>query len=135
MRDLHRLAARMVGIGFTGTALSADARDLIRRGVRNCILFARNIESPQQLADLTYSVKAAAGRDPLMMCVHQEGGRELRSREPFTLIPSMPQVGQAGDESLAYEIRKVVGREVRAVNVDLNCAPWCDVDTSPGTAV
>src|SRR5829696_1617381 len=116
MRDLQRMAARMVGIGFTGTSVSGEARDLIRRGVRNCILFARNIESPAQLAGLTYSVKAAAGRDPLMMSVDQEGGRVLRMREPFTLIPSMRQVGQAGDENLAYEIGKAVGREVRAVN-------------------
>src|SRR6476661_2236031 len=102
MRDLHRLAARMVGIGFVGTSLPAEARDLIRRGVRNCILFARNIESPEQLAGLTFTTKHAAGADPLMMSVDQEGGRVLRVREPFTLIPSMRQVGQAGDETLAY---------------------------------
>jgi beta-N-acetylhexosaminidase len=130
MRDLHRLAARMVGIGFVGTRLPAEARELIRRGVRNCILFARNIESPQQLAGLTFETKSAAGADPLMMSVDQEGGRVLRMREPFTLIPSMRQVGQAGDETLAYEIGKVVAREVRAVNFDMNLAPVCDVDTN-----
>jgi beta-N-acetylhexosaminidase len=135
MRDFHRLAARMVGIGFVGTSLPAEARDLIRRGVRNCILFARNIESPQQLAGLTFATKSAAGADPLMMSVDQEGGRVLRMREPFTLIPSMRQVGQAGDETLAYEIGKVVAREVRAVNFDMNLAPVCDVDTNPGNPV
>ena len=135
MRDLQQMAARVVGIGFTGTALSGEARDLIRRGVRNCILFARNIESPQQLADLTYTVKAAAGRDPLMMSVDQEGGRVLRMREPFTLIPAMRQVGQAGREDLAFEIGQVVAREVRAVNFDMNLAPVCDVDTNPGNPV
>jgi beta-N-acetylhexosaminidase len=135
MRDLHRLAARMVGIGFVGTALPADARELIRRGVRNVILFARNIETPQQLARLTYDTKAVAGPEPLMMSVDQEGGRVLRMREPFTLIPSMRQVGQAGEETLAYEIGKVLGREVRAVNFDMNLAPVCDVDTNPGNPV
>jgi beta-N-acetylhexosaminidase len=135
MRDLHRLAARMVGIGFVGTSLPAEARDLIRRGVRNCILFARNIESPQQLAGLNCQIKAVAGPEPLMMSVDQEGGRVLRMREPFTLIPSMRQVGQAGDEKLAYEIGKVVAREVRAVNFDMNLAPVCDVDTNPGNPV
>jgi beta-N-acetylhexosaminidase len=135
MRDFHRLAARMVGIGFVGTSLPDDARDLIRQGVRNCILFARNIESPQQLAGLTFATKSAAGTDPFMMSVDQEGGRVLRMREPFTLIPSMRQVGQAGDETLAYEIGKVVAREVRAVNFDMNLAPVCDVDTNPGNPV
>jgi len=125
----------MVGIGFVGTSLPAEARDLIRRGVRNCILFARNIESPEQLAGLTFTTKLTAGADPLMMSVDQEGGRVLRVREPFTLIPSMRQVGQAGDETLAYEIGKVVAREVRAVNFDMNLAPVCDVDTNPGNPV
>ena len=135
MGDLHRLAARLVGIGFTGTALSAEARDLIRRGVRNVILFARNIDNPRQLAGLTYDIKTVAGAEPLMMAVDQEGGRVLRMREPFTAIPSMRQVGQAGDETLGYEIGKVLGREVRAVNFDINLAPVCDVDTNPGNPV
>ncbi|MEA2710363.1 MAG: beta-N-acetylhexosaminidase [Phycisphaerales bacterium] len=125
----------MVGIGFAGTSLPADARDLIHRGVRNVILFARNIETPQQLSGLTFDTKAAAGAEPLMTCVDQEGGRVLRMREPFTLIPSMRQVGQAGDETLAHDIGKVVGREVRAVNFDMNLAPVCDVDTNPGNPV
>lgn len=125
----------MVGIGFLGTALPADARELIRRGVRNCILFARNIETPKQLARLTFETKAAAGPDKLMMSVDQEGGRVLRMRAPFTLIPSMRQVGQAGDDKLACEIGKVVAREVRAVNFDMNLAPVCDVDTNPGNPV
>ena len=135
MGDLDRLAARLVGIGFVGTSLPAEARDLVRRGVRNCILFARNIESPQQLAGLTYDIKAVAGPDPLMMSVDQEGGRVLRMRAPFTLIPAMRQVGQAGREDLALEIGKVVAREVRAVNFDMNLAPVCDVDTNPGNPV
>src|SRR5688500_247708 len=135
MGDLHRLAARLVGIGFAGSSLSAEARDLVRRGVRNVILFARNVENPRQLAGLTFDTNTAAGPDPLMMAVDQEGGRVLRMREPFTLVPSMRQVGQAGDENFAYEIGKVLGREVRAVNFDINLAPVCDVDTNPGNPV
>src|SRR3954449_6579277 len=135
MRDFHRLAARMVGIGFVGTTLPADARDLIRQGVRNCILFARNIESPQQLAGLTFATKAAAGPDPLMMSVDQEGGRVLRMTEPFTRVPSMRQVGQAGNELLAYEVGKILARELRAVNFDMDLAPVLDVDTNPGNPV
>src|SRR6266496_2382343 len=102
MCDLRRLAAGMVGIGFGGTTLSAEALALLDRGVRNVILFARNIHSPQQLALLTYETKYAASQ-PLMISVDQEGGRVLRMREPFTAVPSMRQVGQAGDERLAYQ--------------------------------
>src|SRR5438034_1884974 len=134
MRDLQQLAARMVGIGFAGAAPTAQARALIARGVRNVILFAGNVESPRQLAQLTYELKTGAD-SPLMMSVDQEGGRVLRMREPFTPIPSMRQVGRAGDEKLAYEVGRVLARELRAVNFDMNLAPVLDVDTNPTNPV
>jgi beta-N-acetylhexosaminidase len=134
--QVERLAAKMVGIGFHGPALTSEARALIDRGVRNVILFARNVETPQQLATLTYETKdATPDGSPLMMSVDQEGGRVLRMREPFTLIPSMRQVGQVGDEKLAYQIGRIVAAEVRAVNFDMNLAPVMDVDTNPGNPV
>ncbi len=133
--SIERLAGKMVGIGFIGRTLTSDARALIDRGVRNVILFARNVESPRQLAQLTFDTKTAAGGQPLMMSVDQEGGRVLRMREPFTAAPSMRQVGRAGDERLAREVGTVLARELRAVNFDMNLAPVLDVDTNPGNPV
>lgn len=124
----------MVGIGFGGTSPSADARDLLRRGVRNVIFFARNVESPQQFFELTATVKSAVA-GPLMTSVDQEGGRVLRLREPFTLVPSMRQVGQAADDNLAYAVGRILARELRAVNLDMNLAPVLDVDTNPSNPV
>lgn len=135
MSDVEKLAARMVGIGFGGTAPTAEARALFNRGVANCIVFARNFESPQQFFELTREVKSSGAGGAIMMSVDQEGGRVLRMREPFTLVPSMRQVGQAGDEKLAYEIGRILARELRAVNLDMNLAPVLDVDTNPGNPV
>src|SRR4051812_46536307 len=127
MTDLERLAARMIGIGFGGTALTPDARALINRGVSSVIFFARNVESPQQFASLVADVKDAGGngadRRPIMTSIDQEGGRVMRLREPFTLVPSMRQVGQAGDEKLAREVGRILARELRAVNIDVDLAP------------
>src|SRR5687767_7340061 len=134
MRDLQALAARMVGIGFGDTEMTADARALIGRGVRNIIFFSRNVVSPQQFAALVAEVKSAAG-EPLMTSIDQEGGRVMRLREPFTPVPSMRDVGRAGDEKLAYEVGRVLGREIRAVNIDCDLAPVLDVDTNPGNPV
>ena len=124
----------MVGIGFVGPSLTKEARALIDRGVRNVILFSRNVESPEQLAKLTFECKVAA-ESPLMMSVDQEGGRVLRMREPFTLVPSMRQVGRVGDEKLAYEVGRILARELRAVNFDMDLAPVVDVDTNPDNPV
>jgi beta-N-acetylhexosaminidase len=134
MSNLERLAAKMVGIGFIGPSPTQEARALIARGVRNVILFTRNVESPTQLARLTLEIKAAAD-SPLMMSVDQEGGRVLRMREPFTAVPSMRQVGRAGDERLAFEVGRILAGELRAVNFDMNLAPVLDVDTNPTNPV
>ena len=134
--QLNELAAKMVGIGFVGPSLTAEARALIGRGVRNVILFSRNVESPDQLANLAFECKAAAaGGSPLMMSVDQEGGRVLRMREPFTLMPSMRQGGKVGDEKLARGVGRILARELRAVNFDMDLAPVVDVDTNPGNPV
>jgi beta-N-acetylhexosaminidase len=134
MMMLPNLAAKMVGIGFVGPSLTKDARSLIGRGVRNVILFSRNVESPDQLANLAFACKSAA-ESPLMMSVDQEGGRVLRMREPFTLVPSMRQVGRAGDERLAREVGRILALELRAVNFDTDLAPVVDVDTNPTNPV
>lgn len=134
MTDVKQLAAQMVGIGFIGPTLTPEARALIERGVRNVILFSRNVESPQLLAALTFETKSASA-GPLMMSVDQEGGRVLRMREPFTLVPSMRQIGQVADDQLAFQIGRVLARELRAVNFDMNLAPVLDVDTNPSNPV
>lgn len=135
MRDIERLAARMVGIGFGGTELCAEARALIGRGVGSAIFFARNVESPAQFASLVADVKDAGGARPVMTCIDQEGGRVMRLGEPFTRVPSMRQVGRGGDPALAREIGRILGRELRAVNIDVDLAPVLDVDTDPGNPV
>jgi beta-N-acetylhexosaminidase len=134
MTDLDRAAARMFCVGFDGYDLSADARALFARGVSSAVLFARNVESPRQVAELCARIKRDAGR-PLLTCIDQEGGRVRRLRDGFTHIPSMRVLGQTGDEELARAVGRVLARELRAVNIDLNFAPTLDVDTNPANPV
>ena len=132
--DLERAVARMFCIGFDGLSLSGEARALVARGVSSVVLFARNVESPRQVADLCDRIKRDAGR-PLLTCIDQEGGRVRRLRDGFTHVPSMRILGQTGDEELAVAVGRVLARELRAVNIDLNFAPTLDVDTNPANPV
>src|SRR5215212_6185540 len=127
--NLERAAAKMVCAGFHGTVVPAELDDLIGRGVGGIVFFSRNVGTPQQFADLAAELKDRAKGRPLLTCIDQEGGRVMRLREPFTIIPPMRAVGAAGDEKLAREIGRVIGRELRAVNVDMDLAPVLDVDT------
>ena len=124
----------MLAVGFTGTTPPQELRDLIRRGVSSAILFKRNIETPEQVAALTADIKRLSPH-PFLLAIDQEGGRVARLRGGFTAIPSMRALGQTNDPQLAYDVGKVLARELRAVNIDLDFAPVLDVDTNPDNPV
>lgn len=134
MSELERLAAGMLCIGFDGTSATKHAESMLDRGIGAVVLFKRNVESPGQLAELCAGLKRRAGH-PLLICVDQEGGRVMRMREPFTIIPSMRELGRTGDVELARQIGRLLARELRAVNIDMNLAPVLDVDTNAGNPV
>jgi beta-N-acetylhexosaminidase len=134
MNSLDVAVARMFGFGFDGPVITTEAKTLLDCGAGAVILFKRNIESPEQVSALTADIKARADR-PLPIGVDQEGGRVMRLREPFTIVPSMRAVGKVADESLARDIGKVLGSELRAVNIDIDFAPCMDVDTNPNNPV
>lgn len=134
MSKLSSQIARMFCIGFDGLSLPDSARQLLHMGVQHVILFARNISTPAQVFELTARIKNDSAHS-VMICIDQEGGRVRRLREGFTQIPSMRALGATGDESLAERVGRTLGRELRAVNIDLDFAPCLDVDTNPANPV
>ena len=81
-------------IGFDGFEASTDAKRLIRDyGVGHVILFARNVDSPEQVAGLVRELqecaRLAGHETPLLMAVDQEGGRVARMGPPWTVWPRL----------------------------------------------
>jgi beta-N-acetylhexosaminidase len=108
--------------------------------VGGVILFARNYESPHQLAELTASIHAL--RDPaLLIAVDHEGGRVQRFREGFTRIPAMRELGNVWDDHpkrarhLAHHAGHVLAAELRAHGVDFSFAPVLDVDFGTSSVI
>jgi beta-N-acetylhexosaminidase len=136
MSDKDRTAAGLFAVGFHGTVPSPEVVELVRRGVYGVILFGRNVESAEQVAELVAELKRIAGR-PLLVSIDQEGGRVARLRRPqgFTELPPMRALGATGDERLAFETGALLGRELRAVGIDQDYAPVVDVDTNPANPV
>jgi len=128
--ERQRQAARLLTVGFHGQALNDTLKDLLDRGVSGVVLFARNIDTPQQVAAMIADIKRYAGR-PLFVALDQEGGLVTRLRKGFTQIPPMRAVGALDDPELTRELGRMIGRELRAVGVDVNYAPVLDVDTNP----
>jgi beta-N-acetylhexosaminidase len=130
--SLDSACAGLFTVALEGFSPTPEARELLARGACGVILFSRNVESAEQVAALCAALKREAGR-PLLLSVDQEGGRvmRLRARHGFTELPPMRALGERGDEALAREAGALLGRELRAVGIDLDYAPVVDVDTNP----
>lgn len=123
-----------VMVDVAGIALEPADLDVLRHPqVGSVILFARNYESPEQLARLTAEIHAVRS-PPLLVAVDQEGGRVQRFRAGFTRLPPLRAIGRryAADPAhglaLARELGWLMATELRAAGVDLSFAPCVDVD-------
>src|SRR4030042_2512923 len=96
---------QLLMVGLPGPKMDAVARELVRDlQVGGIILFARNIETPEQVWELCSNLQqealAATGR-PLLISVDQEGGPVQRLKAPFTIIPPARKLGL---EATALEV-------------------------------
>jgi beta-N-acetylhexosaminidase len=140
LRDAVRRVGQRFAIGFEGTTASADAKALLREfGVGSVILFRRNVEAPEQVAELVRELqetaRAAGHEQPLLVCVDQEGGRVARMRDPWTVWPAARAVGRIGSVETAYAVGKAFAAELGPCGVSVDFAPCVDVDTNPKNPV
>ncbi len=140
MRESLRLAGQLLAVGFEGQAASPDIKHLIRHyGVGGVVLFARNVDTPEQVAELVRELQECAqgaGHSlPLLVAVDQEGGRVARLRAPWTVWPAARALGRVGSEELAREQAELLAAELRACGITLDFAPVVDVDTNPRNPV
>lgn len=127
-RDIGQL---LIG-SLPGTTPTAEIRSLAREfSFGGVILFSRNIEAPEQVAELAIDVQALAGELPLWVSVDQEGGRVARLKKPFTEWPPMAVLGRSGDEALATRFAAALAAELRAAGITLDYAPVLDIHTNP----
>jgi beta-N-acetylhexosaminidase len=136
LRELRRHLGQIIMGGFTGPEVPVELRALAREfDLGGIILFARNVETPDQVAELAFEA-AELGMDiPAWVSVDQEGGRVARLRAPFTEWPPMITLGRSGDEGLARRFATALAAELSAVGVTLDYAPVLDVHTNPSNPV
>jgi beta-N-acetylhexosaminidase len=135
----NQIGQQMV-IGLQGTTLSNEESTFIsKNNIGGVILFKRNIESPQQLRDLSTSLqslrKSTSDQAPLFISVDMEGGRVHRMKPPFTQWPALAYVGKLDSTSVAFRFAQAMGEELRAVGVNLDFAPCIDIFSNPANTV
>ncbi len=132
----------MVMVGFRG--LTADeAEPAVRRiaeGTIGAVVLydvdaqtggLRNIQSPEQLRDLTRDLKAA-GRIPPLVAVDAEGGLYHRLKEKYGFGPAMQaaEMGQHDDPAFTYDQAAAIAGMLVDVGIDLNLAPVLDLQNT-----
>jgi beta-N-acetylhexosaminidase len=131
----HEIGQLLIG-SLPGTTITPELRSIAREfSLGGVILFGRNIEAPEQVAELSHDVQGLAAELPLWVSVDQEGGRVARLRAPFTEWPPMAVLGRSGDAGLARRFGAALAAELRAVGVTLDYAPVLDIHTNPRNPV
>lgn len=96
----------------------------LRHQPRGVILFARNIQNPSQLTELTSDLKVVLPQDAVLM-VDQEGGRVARLKPPYW--PALPPAGELKTSEDAFAHGQALGRMVREAGFTCTAAPVLDL--------
>ncbi len=114
-------------VGLSGPVLLAEEAALFRSfRPAGAILFARNVQTPAQLASLTAAIRQELGSDAPVL-VDQEGGRVARLRPPHW--PAFPPAGafEHHDPAAAEANATLLAMECVAAGLDVVCAPVLDL--------
>ena len=114
-----------------GLTLSAAEKTFFRQAnPYGFILFARNIDTPDQVRGLCAEMRACVGRDA-PITIDQEGGRVQRLRAPIWTewMPPLDFVAAAGARAAEamYLRYRLIAAELNDLGIDSNCAPMVDI--------
>src|SRR4051794_5753294 len=128
-------AAHAFITGIPGLTLSGDERAFARDADPwGLILFARNIEKPEQVRRLIAEFRATVGRDDAPVLVDQEGGRVQRLGPPHwpiyppaatyaRLYQAEPSRGVAAARLGA----RLIAADLAMLGITVDCLPVADL--------
>ena len=121
--------------GCSGLTLTPEEQRFFR-DIRpwGFILFARNIESPDQVRALVAALRETLGDAAAPVLIDQEGGRVARLKPPHW--PARPPAARFGalyvtnpDDAreAAYLNARLIAHDLAALDIDVDCLPVLDV--------
>ncbi len=123
--------------GFHGKQVTQELEKFFRdHHIGNVILFARNINDAHGLRNLCRSLYEIIDVPPFI-AIDQEGGVVTRIDKGATILPGNMAVAATGKPKNARIYGSIIGRELRALGVNLNLAPVLDITVpdNPGIGV
>jgi beta-N-acetylhexosaminidase len=126
-------ALGLLMLAFAGTTLPAPMRErLAGQPAAGVTLFRYlNVGGAAELRALTDDIQLLAPDElPFVIALDQEGGQLAALGPDATPFAGPMALGAVGDADLARRVGEAIGRELRAVGVNVNYAPVCDLATS-----
>ncbi|HKF14283.1 MAG TPA: glycoside hydrolase family 3 N-terminal domain-containing protein, partial [Gaiellaceae bacterium] len=128
--EVERLAAGCLLAGFEGPTVPDWLRRSLDGGLGGVCLFAWNVESPEQVAELTASLRAQA--NDVVIAIDEEGGDVTRlEAERGSSYPGNWALGVVDDVDLTESVAEAVGADLAVVGVNVDLAPVADVNSNP----
>jgi beta-N-acetylhexosaminidase len=132
--DLSALAAAVLQPGFVGTTAPDWVRRWLGQGLGGVALFARNVESPAQVAALTAQLRAE--RPDVIVAIDEEAGDVTRFESRHgSSRPGNLALGMIDDVALTEEVARDLGTDLAHAGITLNYAPDTDVNCNPDNPV
>jgi beta-N-acetylhexosaminidase len=134
MIQLERLASACILPGFPGETTPDWVRRELERGLGGVVLFAWNVRAPEQVSELTASLRAE--RDDVLVGIDEEGGDVTRlEADAGSSYPGNYALGTVDDPDLTRRVAAAMGRDVASVGVNLDLAPVADVLSNPESPI
>ncbi len=132
---LEQKVAQLFVATFHGAPPNEPIKAMLRQWqVGAVVLLPSNLGTPQQITSVTNTLQQIvieAGGVPLFIGVDQEGGLIAHLKDGFTEFPVPQLLTASNDPVLAFTVGEAMGREMRAVGINLNLAPVADLNTNP----
>jgi beta-N-acetylhexosaminidase len=122
-------------LGCSGTSLTADERELFTATQPfGFILFARNIDDPDQVRALVRDLRTNVGRADAPVLIDQEGGRVQRLKPPhWSDLPPAALYGEiyardrARGENATRLGAQLIAAELTSLGINVDCVPVADL--------
>ena len=127
--ELERLAAGCLLAGFEGPTVPDWLRRWLDAGLGGVVLFAWNVESREQVAELTAALRSER---ELVVAIDEEGGDVTRLEAASgSSYPGNWALGVVDEAALTVSVAQAIGADLAAVGVNVDLAPVADVNSNP----
>jgi beta-N-acetylhexosaminidase len=132
--ELPELAATVLQPGFAGTTAPDWVLRRLGEGLGGVALFARNVESPAQIARLTAQLRAE--RPDVIVAIDEEAGDVTRFESVLgSSRPGNLALGAIDDPELTEAVARDLGTDLAAAGITLDYAPDTDVNSNPDNPI